>query len=59
VNPQYVGETTKGVISQATDWRHLAELASNEMNPAKLTPLVVELNRVLVEREQMFHQKRH
>jgi hypothetical protein len=38
---------------QATDWRHLAEQASNEMDPAKLTQLVVELNRVLVEREKM------
>jgi hypothetical protein len=44
---------------QATDWRHLAEQDSNEMDPAKLTQLVVELNRVLVEREQMFHQQRH
>jgi hypothetical protein len=37
------------------DWRHLAEQASTETNPAKLIRLVEELNRVLrEERERKF-----
>ncbi len=30
-----------------TDWHHLAEQASKEMDPAKLMSLVEELNRAL------------
>jgi hypothetical protein len=37
------------------DWRHLAEQASTETNPAKLIRLIEELNRVLgEERERKF-----
>jgi hypothetical protein len=37
------------------DWRHLAEQASTETNPAKLIRLIEELNRVLSEeRERKF-----
>jgi len=38
---------------QASDWRHLAEQASNEMDPNKLIDLVVELDRKLAERDNM------
>jgi hypothetical protein len=36
----------------STDWRHLAEQASKEMNPEKLMGLVNELNHVLEQNEQ-------
>jgi hypothetical protein len=36
----------------STDWRHLAEQASKEMDPEKLMSLVNELNRVLEQNEQ-------
>ena len=36
---------------QPSDWRHLAEQASKEMDSKKLLSLVTELNRVLGERE--------
>jgi len=42
---------------QPSDWRHLAEQASNEMDPNKLTELVIELDRVLGEREKTSRQK--
>jgi hypothetical protein len=44
---------------QPNDWRHLAEQASNEMNPEKMMELIGELNRVLERREQTEHQQRH
>jgi hypothetical protein len=44
---------------QPNDWRHLAEQASNELNPEKMMELVHELNRVLEKREQTEHQQRH
>jgi hypothetical protein len=43
---------------QPSDWRHLAEQASNEMDPNKLVDLVVELDRMLGEREKTFRQPR-
>jgi hypothetical protein len=44
---------------QPSDWRQLAEQASNEMNPEKMMQIVAELNRVLEKREQMSSQHRH
>ena len=44
---------------QSSDWRHLAEQASNEMDPKKMMDLVVELNRVLEKREQTSRQQRN
>jgi hypothetical protein len=44
---------------QPKDWRHLAEQASNEMDPNKLIDLVVELDRMLGEREKTSRQPRH
>jgi hypothetical protein len=38
---------------QPSDWKLLAEQASNEMDPAKLMELISELNRVLAERDPM------
>ena len=38
---------------QPSDWRHLAEQASNEMDPNKLIDFVIELDRKLAERENM------
>jgi len=35
-----------------SDWKRLAEQASNEMDPEKLMDLISELNRVLAERDQ-------
>ena len=43
---------------QANDWRHLADQASIEMDPAKMLRLVEELNRVL-EHERTSHQQRY
>jgi hypothetical protein len=40
------------------DWKHLAEQASKEMDPEKFMILIQELNRVLLEREQMIYQQR-
>jgi hypothetical protein len=40
------------------DWMHLAEQASKEMDPGKFMILIQELNRVLLEREQMICQQR-
>jgi hypothetical protein len=37
---------------QPSDWQHLAEQASNEMDPDKLLQLVNQLNRVLGEQEE-------
>jgi hypothetical protein len=38
--------------SQRSDWQHLAEQASNEMDPDKLLNLVNQLNRLLGEQEE-------
>jgi len=35
-----------------SDWQHLAEQASNEMDPEKLLNLVNQLNRLLGEQEE-------
>ena len=35
-----------------SDWPHLAEQASSEMDPDKLLSLVTQLNRVLGEQEE-------
>ena len=40
-------------------WQHLAEQASNEMDPGKLTDLVTDLNRVLGEREETSRKQQH
>jgi hypothetical protein len=44
---------------QSGDWQHLAEKASNEMDPSKLKELVSELNRVLREREETSLKQQH
>jgi len=38
---------------QPSDWKHLAEQASMEMDPEKFMILIQELNRVLVKREEI------
>jgi hypothetical protein len=43
---------------QPSDWRILAEQASNEMDPDKLPTLVMELNQVL-EREEKQRSPRY
>ena len=43
-----------------SDWQHLAEQASSEMDPEKLINLVTQLNRVLGEHEERSRaQQRH
>jgi hypothetical protein len=43
-----------------SDWQHLAEQASNEMDPEKLINLVTQLNCVLGEQEERSRaQQRH
>jgi hypothetical protein len=37
---------------QPSDWQHLAEQASNEMDPEKLLNLVNQLNRLLGKQEE-------
>jgi hypothetical protein len=44
---------------QPSDWRQLAEQASNEMDPKKMIELVTQLNRVLEKREQTSRLQRH
>jgi hypothetical protein len=44
---------------QPGDWEHLAEEASKEMDPEKLTALVRDLNRVLIEREEASRKQQH
>jgi hypothetical protein len=44
---------------QPNDWRHLAEQASNEMNPEKMMAIIAELNRVLEKREQTSRHQQH
>jgi len=44
---------------QPSDWRHLAEQASNEMDTNRLIDLVVELDRMLGEREKTSRPPRH
>jgi hypothetical protein len=41
------------------DWRHIAEQASTEMDPEKLTALVSELCRSLDERQKTPRFQRH
>jgi hypothetical protein len=45
--------------SPSTDWKGLAEQASNEMDPDKLLNLVTQLNRVLGEQEERFRAQQH
>jgi hypothetical protein len=40
-----------------SDWQHLAEQASSEMDPEKLLKLVDQLNRVLSEQEERSRAK--
>ncbi len=42
-----------------SDWQHLAEQASGEMDPDKLLNLVDQLNRVLGEQEERSRAQRH
>ena len=44
--------------SPSTDWKGLAEQASNEMDPDKLLNLVTQLNRVLGEQEERSRAQR-
>jgi hypothetical protein len=44
---------------QSSDWKHLAEEASKEMDPERLTELVMDLNRVLGEREETSRKQQH
>ena len=41
-----------------SDWQHLAEQASSEMDPEKLINLVTQINRVLGEQEEKSRAKR-
>jgi trehalose-6-phosphate synthase len=43
---------------QLSDWRHLAEQVSREMDPYKLTELAMELNQAL-EREENQRNRRY
>ena len=45
--------------SQPSDWQHLAEQASSEMDPDKLLNLVTQLNRVLGEQEERSRAQQH
>ena len=45
--------------SAANEWQHLAEQASNEMDPDKLLNLVNRLNRVLGEQEERSRAQQH
>jgi hypothetical protein len=45
--------------SQPSDWQHLAEQVSNEMDPDKLLNLVTQLNHVLGEQEERTRAQRH
>jgi hypothetical protein len=42
-----------GPPHRPSDWKHLAEEASKEMDPERLTELVTDLTRVLGEREEL------
>jgi hypothetical protein len=42
-----------------SDWQHLAEQASSEMDPEKLINLVTQLNRLLSEQEERSRAQRH
>ncbi len=42
-----------------SDWQHLAEQASTEMDPDKLLQLVAQLNRVLGEQEERSRAQRY
>jgi hypothetical protein len=44
---------------QSSDWQHLAQQASTEMDPNKLMELASELNRVLGEREETSRKQQH
>jgi len=41
-----------------SDWKKLAEQASNEYDPQRFTALIQELDRVLAEREETMKQRR-
>jgi hypothetical protein len=43
------------MISKSNDWRHLAEQASMETDPAKLLSLVTDLNEALEREETSRH----
>lgn len=45
-------------MNARSDWRHLAEQASLEMDSKKLSVLVEELNRALDQEEALRSQKR-
>jgi hypothetical protein len=45
-------------MTPTSEWRHLAEQASVEMDSKKLTALVEELNRVLNEQDALRIQRR-
>jgi hypothetical protein len=45
--------------SQPSDWQHLAEQVSNEMDPDKLLNLVTQLNHVLGEQEERTRAQPH
>ena len=40
-------------------WMHLCEMAANEQDPDKLMELVLEINRLLEEKEQRLISDRH
>jgi hypothetical protein len=44
---------------QPSDWRYLAEQASNEMDPERLMELVTELNHVLGEQQDTSRKQRN
>ena len=44
---------------QTSDWQHLAEQASNEMDSDKLMNFVTQLNHTLGEREEKSWARRH
>jgi hypothetical protein len=44
---------------QASDWKHLAERASKEMDSERLTELVADLNRGSGEREETSRKQQH
>jgi len=45
-------------LHQASDWKHLADQASNEQDPQKFKALIQELNRALGEREETMKERR-
>ena len=45
--------------NQSSDWHHLAEQASTELDPERLMSLVDELNRVLEQNETLSRQRQN